>query len=429
MFRRDSMIQKSVLRTVIADQMKEIETDVTGSGFVKRSALATVSSYSGTSALVVKGVRRCGKSTLARQIMKERFGSDFLYFNFDDERAAGFTADDFQALMETLIESSGDKKNVFFDEIQNVRGWELFVNRIMRQGYKVFITGSNANLLSRELGTHLTGRHVDVELYPFSFSEFLKSQKADIPKKGFYSTGQKAALSKKFSEYLSGGGMPEAVVLGNSAMLTQVLNDIIQKDIVVRYGIRKPAELKSVMRFLIANAGNMITYRSIRNNFGIRSANTVQKYVECAEETYLVFTVRRFEKKIKKFDKNQRKVYCVDNGIMSKNTPDFMEKKGAMLENAVAVQLKRLGKEFFYFRGKGGAEADFVIPSEKKAIQVCYELNDGDRQREARGLLEAAREAGASELLILTLEQEGTEEDGRIEIRPAWQWLLENEPS
>lgn len=426
------MISKAVLRTVIADQLRELDIL---EDLVPRSILRTAISYTGASAFVIKGVRRCGKSTLAKQLIKAKFKDDFFYFNFDDERIAGFKAEDFQTLMETLIEAFLEKKNIFFDEIQNIRGWELFVNRMLRQGYKVFITGSNANLLSRELGTHLTGRHVDIELYPFSFTEFLKSQKIEPPKKGFYSTEQKALFSKKFKEYLSTGGMPEVVVFSNNEILTQVLNDIIQKDIVNRYNIRKPTELKSVLKFLIANVANQITYRSIMNNFGIQSSNTIQKYIECAEETYIVFSVRKFEKKIKRFDKNPKKIYCVDNGIITRNTPNIIEKKGAMLENTVAVQLKRLGKEFYYFKGRTNSEADFVIPAEKEAIQVCYELNEDNKEREVKGLLGAMKEIKGKKSTILTLEQEGESEYKmdqqkiRITIKPVWQWLLENEPA
>ncbi|MFH1256413.1 MAG: ATP-binding protein [Candidatus Diapherotrites archaeon] len=420
------MISKSILRTVIADQLKEMESLKDS---VPRTVFPTAVSYSGASAFVVKGVRRCGKSTLLKQLIKAKFENDFFYFNFDDERIEGFKSEDFQPLMETLIEAFGEKKNVFFDEIQNIKGWELFVNRILRQGYKVFITGSNANLLSKELGTHLTGRHVDLELYPFSFAEFLKAKKIEIPKKGIYSTEQKALLSKEFKEYFLKGGMPEVVVFSNEAVLTAILTDIIRKDISERYDIRKPSELKTVLKFLIANSANPITYRSIKNNFDIQSANTIQKYIEYAEETYLVFTVRKLEKKIKRFDKNPKKIYCIDNGIIIKNTPSITEKKGALLENMVAVHLKRLGKEFYYFKTRN-SEADFVVPTEKLAIQVCYELDNKNKERETKGLIEAMHETKATSGLILTLEQEQetTIQNKKRIIKPAWQWLLEKQP-
>ncbi len=420
------MTSKSLLRTVVADQRGELKP---ADDSVPRTIFQKAASYGGASAYVVKGVRRCGKSTLMKQVMKAKFEDEFLYFNFDDERITDFKSEDFQPLMETLIESYGRKKTIFLDEIQNIEAWELFINRILRQGYRVFITGSNANLLSKELGTHLTGRHVDIELYPFSYTEYLRANKAEAPNNGIYTTEQKAQLTRMFMEYLTRGGMPEVVVYSDEAILTSILNDIIQKDISERYEVRKPAELKAVIRFLIANAANPITYRSITDNFGVKSPNTVQKYVEYAEETYLIFKVSRYEKKIKKLDKNPKKVYCVDNGIISKNASSVAERRGALLENAVAIQLKRLGREFYYFKGKTGAEADFVVPAERQVIQVCYELNYGNEGRELRGLLEAMEETGANEGLILTLEQEREliHRGKKITVKPTWQWLLENE--
>ena len=422
------MISKEILGAVIKDHLREFEALKDS---VPRAVFPEIAKYKGASAFVIKGLRRCGKSTLLKQIIEAKFKDNFYYFNFDDERIFGFKAENLQALMETFIEMFGKRKNVFFDEIQNIKGWELFINRVLRQSYRVFITGSNANLLSKELGTHLTGRHVDIELYPFSFTEFLNAGKVKIPKSRFYSTEERVLFSKKFKEYFLKGGMPEAIVFSNEAVLSQIINDIIQKDIVIRYNVRKPAELKTVLKFLIANASNAITYRSIINNFKIKSPNTIQKYIEYAEETYLIFTVQRYEKKLKNFDKNPKKIYCVDNGIIKENTPSINEKKGAILENIIAVQLKRLGKEFYYYKGKtSNAECDFLIPKEKQAIQVCYNIDQDNQKRETKGLLEAMRMIKAKEGLILTLDQEQKiiKENKKITIKPAWQWLLENEP-
>jgi hypothetical protein len=361
--------------------------------------------------------------------MHDRFKDNFLYLNFDDELLSGLDAQDLRAAMETLIEAFGDKKTVFFDEIQNIKGWELFVNRLMRQGYCVFITGSNADLLSKELGTHMTGRHTDVELYPFSFSEFLAAKSPGALEQGLYSASQVALLSKLFKEYLMTGGMPEAVVLSNERMLTEVVEDIIRKDILTRYAVRKPVELKSVLRFLISNSSNMITYRSVAGNFGIRSPVTVEKYISYAADAYLLFEVRKFERKLKMIDKNPRKIYCIDSGILVKNAPAVLERKGAVLENVIAVHLKRLGKEFYYFKSEKGHEADFVIPSDKAVIQVCYELNPGNTGREAAGLLEAVAKTNAKKALILTLEQEEeiNYKSHSIRVTPAWRWILEND--
>ena len=420
------MITKPLLRSVIEDQLKEIKNPKHN---VPRTVFHEVLGYSGSSAFVIKGVRRCGKSTLLMQLMRTKFNDDFLYLNFDDELLSDLTTDDLRSVMETLIEVLGDKKKAFFDEIQNVKGWELFVNRLMRQGYAVFITGSNADLLSKELGTHMTGRHTDIELYPFSFLEFLSAKNPEAIKKDLYSTTQVALLSGLFKEYLLKGGMPESVVLSNERILTEIVDDIIRKDILMRYSIRKPIELKSVVRFLISNASNMITYRSVAGNFGIKSSVTVEKYMSYVAETYLLFEIRKFERKLKMIDKNPRKVYCIDSGILVKNSPSVLEHKGAILENTIAVHLKRLGKEFYYYKDENGHEADFVIPHDKTVIQVCYELNAGNIEREAGGLLKAVEGIKAKEYFIITLEQEQElQYDGkRIEVKPAWRWLLETE--
>lgn len=419
------MIDKSILGSVVKDQLKEFEglKDT-----VPRTILSQLTHYKGSSAFIVKGVRRCGKSTLMKQIVKARFSEKFYYFNFDDERVVNFRADDFQRLMEVMLELFGKKEAVFFDEIQNIVGWELFVNRLLREGYCVFLTGSNATLLSRELGTRLTGRHVDIELYPFSFAEFLRAKKIETAK-GYFSTEEKAQLSKKFREYLELGGMPEVVVFSNVPILTYVLADIVQKDIVTRYNIRETRSLRMVVNFLVANSANAITYRSLKNNFEIKSANTVQKYVRYLEEAYVIFTVQRFDEKIKRIDKSPKKVYCVDNGIITKNSPSTREIKSVLLENLVAVQLKRLSKEFFYYKSQNGNEVDFIIPSENTFIQVCYELTEGNKDREIRSLLDASSRSKDAKLLIITSEQENRlDVDGKkVLVTPAWQWLLEVE--
>ncbi len=418
------MISRSVLGLVVKDQLSEFEAL---KDTVLRTQLSVVSSFKGSSAFVVKGVRRCGKSTLLKQFMKSSLVDDFYYFNFDDERISSFTAVDFQPLMEVFLEVFGKKKNILFDEIQNVAGWELFINRLLRQGYKLFITGSNANLLSKELGTRLTGRHVDMELYPFSFVEFLNASGVNFSPNGFYSTEEKTILLKSFSNYFTKGGMPEATVFLNDAVLVQVVGDIIQKDVVTRYRIRKPSDLKAVAKFLLSNVGNLASYRSLVDNFGI-SPNTVQNYINYLEETFLIFTVHKFDRKIKRFDKNPKKVYCVDNGIVTKNIVSFNEKLGALLENLVAIHLKRISREFYYHHG-AASECDFVIPQSRQAIQVCYELDPNNIKREVTGLKEAMRETKATAGLILTFSQDAWKDlPKNIAVKPVWQWLLETEP-
>ncbi|MFH1013157.1 MAG: ATP-binding protein [Thermoplasmatota archaeon] len=421
------MIPKTILGTILKDQASLF---VRLTDTVPRSLLPFASTYQGSSAFVIKGLRRSGKSTLLQQISMSRSPQDHLYFNFDDERLIGFTADDFQTLVEVFIELFGKKNNLYFDEIQNVPGWEVFINRLLREGYCIYITGSNAHLLSSELGTYLTGRHTDIELYPFSFTEYLRSQHMNSPTEGIYSTEEKALFLRAFKEYLSFGGMPEVVVHRNETILSQVVNDIIHRDIVTRHNIRKPAELKNVIRFLIANTANAITYRSIQNNFRIKSANTIQKYIDYAEETYLLFSVHKYEPKIKQFDKNPKKIYCVDPGIVARNIP-LVGNQGAILETIVAIQLKRLGIPFYYFsEARTNAECDFVVPALKHAIQVCYQFHMNNKEREIKGLIEALKLLNTKQGYLLTLDQEEQfVQDGKtIIVKPVWQWLLNNEP-
>jgi hypothetical protein len=420
------MVDRSTIATIAKDQLREFDSLKDS---VARSILDEVISYSGAAAFVVKGVRRCGKSTLLKQLLKNRFDEDFAYFNFDDERIAGFTSHDFQLLMEVLIESFGEKKYLLFDEIQNIAGWELFINRLLREGYKVFITGSNANLLSKELGTHLTGRHTDIELFPFSFLEFLKAKKSGPQKSDLYSTIEQVSMLKHFKEYLMNGGMPEVVVLSNETILREVLADIIQRDIVGRYDIRKISEFKSVLNFILANISNEITFSSITKNFNLKSPNTVQKYLFYLEETYLIFTVKRFDRKIKRIDRNPRKIYGIDNGIVTRNATNMSENMGALLENVIAIQLRKKGTPFYYYRGNTGHESDFLVPGEKTAIQVCYELNNTNEMREIRGMEEALKSINGGKGIILTMAQEKeiTRHGKKIRIIPVWKWLLESE--
>lgn len=422
------MYSKSALAGVAKDQLEEFGRL---KNFVAREKLSDLRTYSGKAALVVKGVRRCGKSALLKQLMNAQFMNQFYYFNFDDDRVLEFETRDFQTLMEAFLASFGPKAVVFFDEIQIVHGWELFINRLLREDYKVFITGSNADLLSRELGTHLTGRHVDFELYPFSFSEFLNAKKITVSSGGL-STREMTVISKAFNEFLVRGGMPEAIVFDNDAVLSQVINDIIQKDVIRRYNIRKPNEFRNILNFLLNNVGNKITFYSISKNFGIRSSNTVKKYIGYAEETYLIFTINRFDKKIKQLEKHPKKIYCVDNGIVVKNSLGILQKQGALLENVVAVELKRRGQLFYYYVNKNGSETDFVVENTKtlQAIQVCLDPSDPKtREREEKALVLTLHELELNSGTVITFEYEEKKKiDGKtIEYAPAWKWLIENQ--
>ena len=362
-------------------------------------------------AIVLSGIRRCGKSTLLKQLMKG--SGDFYYFNFEDPRAMDFEASDFQKLNEVFKEEGGKSDFYFFDEIQNVKKWELFVRQILDQHKHVIITGSNASLLSKELGTRLTGRHLRYELFPFSYSEFLKLKKA------------KASMLS-FEDYFEHGGFPEYLKIGKNQILQELFNDIITRDIVVRHKIRSAAVAKSMAMYLLTNVGTAFSYTKLKKMFDISSVNSVISFVSHFEDSYLLFTVPKFDYSLKKQLINPKKIYSIDNGLSNVNSASFSADKGKMLENMVYVSLRAGGKEIFYFQEKG--ECDFVIKERNKiveAIQVCYELTEDNKDREVNGLLEALAKFNLKDGLILTYRQEDEFSfDGRkIRVKPVWKWL------
>ncbi|HEX7583529.1 MAG TPA: ATP-binding protein [Prolixibacteraceae bacterium] len=340
---------------------------------------------------VVSGVRRCGKSTFLKQIMLQY--AEFAYFNFEDSRIFGFEVSDFQKLDEVI--GSG-KMAYFFDEIQNVEAWEIFVRQLHDRGEKVYITGSNASLLSKELGTRLTGRHIGHELFPFSYPEYLlfKGQENN---------------SSSFEEYLQKGGFPEYLNFEKTEVLQNLLKDIVFRDIAIRYNIKNTRSLMDITLFLISNVGKEFTFNSIRNTFSIGSANTVSDYLAWLQDSYLFFFLPRFSWSPKSSAMNPRKVYAIDNGMVNANSLSFSKDTGRLLENAVFLHLRRIYSSIFYFREKG--ECDFVVFKNDQSVillQVCLEVHGENKDREINGLVEALEFFKLSEGTIVTLNQTDT---------------------
>ncbi len=427
------MFSKDVLKRLIKTNQDLVLRSK--SSFFERKQVNKLFEYKGGNALILKGIRRSGKSTLLKLFITEKFADKYYYINFEDERLSNFKVTDFQTLVEAFNELFGYSNYLFFDEIQNVLGWEKFVNRLLEEGNHVFITGSNSDLLSRELGTHMTGRHTDLEIFPMSFKEVLEFKNFKISPDNIYTLSEQAELNNRFAEYLSKGGMPEAIIKEDPESLQSIVSDIIQKDIIKRYNVRKPNELKTILQFLVSNIGNRVTFKSLANNYKLSSISTVKNYIQYAEDTYLIFTVVKFEKKIKQFDKNPKKIYCMDNGISVQNSISLEEQKGSLLENAIAIELKRRGKEIYYYASRNGKEVDFVVVQnnglEKKvlsAIQVAYEIsNPSTRKREEEALLAALEEQKIESGTIITMDHEETKQANQKTINyiPAWKWLLE----
>ncbi|MFB3890311.1 MAG: ATP-binding protein [Candidatus Bathyarchaeia archaeon] len=402
------MLLKETLRSVVKAQRKELESSERG---IDRTITERID-LNLPFAIILSGIRRCGKSTLLRQVM--RTTSNPCYFNFEDPRATGFEANDFLKLAEVLREEYGEGDYYFFDEIQNAEKWELFVRTMLDKKKHFLITGSNASLLSRELGTRLTGRHLKHELFPFSYREFLTF------------TSKRPAVDS-FGEYMQKGGFPEYLKYGQSEILQELFNDIIMRDIVVRHRLRSPKTIKEMALFLTSNVGAEFSYNSLAKTFSLGSTNSAIAFVSYLEDSYLLFTISKFDYSLKKQAVNPKKAYSIDNGLADVTSVTFSSNRGKMLENCVFLELRRAGKDVFYFRE--GKECDFLVKEKNAittAIQVCYELNEDNKKREIDGLMEALEKFDLSEGLILTYDQQDElRVSGRmIKINPAWRWFL-----
>lgn len=382
------MILKSEIQNAYDNQQISKGNDI---GFVRRLYLQQIKN-GGQHIEVISGIRRCGKSTLLKLLMKEHKGK-IAYFNFEDPRVYGFDVKDFNKLDEVI----GTKNTAYyFDEIQNVPSWELYIRQLHDMGKKVFITGSNASLLSKELGTRLTGRHLRHELFPFSYQEFLSYTK----KRDSYTSVQL---------YLKNGGFPEYLRNENPEVLQMLLKDIVLRDIAIRYGIKNTKTLMDITLFLLSNVGKPTTFNSLRKTFGIGSTNSVSDYLNWLEDSYLIFFLPKFSWSSKTTAVNARKVYAIDNGMINVNTLSFSDDYGRMLENAVYIYLRQRNEKLFYFKDK--YECDFITIANNKAkrvIQVCAEIHGDNQDRELNGLNEAMNFFKLKHGVIVTLNQKDT---------------------
>ncbi len=378
--------------------------------------------------VVLTGLRRSGKSTLLRQLIKKKYDDkDFYYINFEDERLFNFPASEFNRLYEALVSLYGKQKTFFLDEIQNVTHFETFVRRLYEEGFKFFITGSSATLLSKELGTKLTGRHVDIIVKPFSFLEFLELKGIKLNKESIYKTEAKAELKGYFEEYLIKGGMPEYLIYNDSELLTKVYEDTVIKDIAIRYKVNNVVVLRQLYSYLISNFATKFSYNSLKRFISINSVNTIKKFISYLEETYFARTITKFDYSSRKQIINDKKFYVIDNGFINVLSNKLTKDKGWLLENLIFNCLAENYDVFYYSAQK---ECDFIAIKNKEikqAIQVCYELNEENKGREISGLVGAMKQFKLKEGLILTCNQEEELLVGgrKILIKPAWKWLLE----
>lgn len=345
-------------------------------------------------ALVVSGIRRSGKSTLLAQLIEKQQQNSYLFLNFDTPKLFDFEFDDF-ALLDEIIAENKEIKTLYFDEIQVVEGWEIYVRGKLDQNFQVVVTGSNASLLSRELGTKLTGRHISKELFPFSFVEFCEFL-------------GKQNNANAVEDYLQQGGFPQYLQLGEDEILNALINDILYRDIIVRFGIRDERSMKRLLLFLAGNIGNLITAGRLKQSLEVKSTATVQEYLSHLEQAYVIQMLPKFAYSYKVQLANPRKVYFIDNGLQRVISPSFSPDLGRKLENAVFWELRRQFAELYYYN-ENHKECDFVVCQNSmpvQLIQVCWQLNAENIARERDGLLDAMNFFGFEQGKIITLNQE-----------------------
>lgn len=383
---------------------------------------------------VVLGPRRAGKSVYSLMLLKDR---PFMYFNFDEEVIATLDNIDTHELMKELHAAYGPVKTIFFDEIQNLSNWELFANRLHREGYNLMLTGSNAHLLSKELATHLTGRHMPIEILPFDFSEFLVAKKFTMDPQYASLPERRGELLNLMENYLRSGGFPEVAVnnLDPKGYLGVLFDALLFKDVVKRHKVKFSTQVGVLAAHLINNFSSLYTVRKLLEALNLKSATTVEKYIDYLEEAYLIFSLLRYSPKSIQRIKSPRRVYAVDNGFVTAKAIQHSPDKGKLMENLVFMELVKRGfkpeREIFYYKTRNNREIDFVLKKGAEIlelVQVCYEsINSSVEDREAKALAEASGELKVDTLTVLTWDEElEVEKDGKtIQFKPLWEWLLE----
>lgn len=379
---------------------------------------------------VVIGPRRAGKSffTMHYNGIKPGIG----YVNFDEERL--MRVNNFDEIISAIRAVYSDPKILLFDEIQNLSQWEIIVNRLHRDGYKLILTGSNSHLLKSDLATHLTGRHYCTYIFPFSFSEIMNL---------FPHLVLSFDKQQRCFEYVMKGGFPEVWIKNYDPReyLSTLFDSIILKDIVKRYHIRFPNALTELAQILITNVTNEFSNTSIQKIANFSSFHTATKYLGYLEEAFLLFSIPRFSYKITEQQKASKKIYCYDNGYFQAKAFKFSLNTGKLFENTVAIELKRREYEgelrLFYYKNQKQEEVDFVLQQEMKItqlIQVCYSISEPKtKEREIRSLLKASIELQCKRLIVITNDYEQTEQQswfgnsGEIEFIPLWKWLTYRE--
>lgn len=403
------MIKKSDLKAIIQMQKEHLTKPADEIG---RDILQSLPLNLTNHALIISGIRRCGKSTLVRQLMHTD-GDEAFFINFDTPKLYNFDINDFELLDQIIAENKRSK--LYFDEIQTVQGWELYIRQKLDEDYRVVVTGSNASLLSSELGTKLTGRHITKELYPFSYREFIRFKNID-------------AGIESLEMFLQAGGFPEYVRRSNPEILTSLFDDILFRDIAVRHGIRDVKSLQRLLLYLTANVGSPVTATRLTSMLGIKSSATILDYFTYFEQSWILGLLPKFSWSYRAQLINPRKVYIIDNGLVNAVSPSFSANQGRKLENMLYWYFRQKQKGIFYFNETGN-ECDFILFSNnqvEEAIQVCYQLDAENSDREQNGLLAAMDFFKLTRGTIVTMNQQDEIKlgDKNIRVIPAYQFII-----
>lgn len=423
------LIDKRTLEVILNDQKEEL-AEWSEEQLCSRTEEGLVDLNS-PQAQVVIGVRRSGKSTLCLQTLAGA-RVKFAYADFDDERLKKISTNQLNDVLEVLYKIYGDFNYIFLDEIQNVEGWPLFVNRLLRKKIHVVLTGSNAKLLSSDLATHLTGRSSEIELYPFSFAEYCVMKNIDCNSR----TTKGIALQRNaFDEYMKKGGFPELLSIKNGKKyISNLVDNILKRDIEQRYKIAYPAQFENMAHHLLNVSPYIVSTSELADLFSFKSHHTAQNYIKYLMEAYILVGIKKFSQKSKQRVVGE-KVYAVDVAFMNQRENAFAgDNLGWRLETIVLIHLirkcKNEGWDVYYLRERSG-ECDFVVCDGNKVlqcIQVSYDISsDKTRKREINGLLLAYKKTKCRNLLLLTdHEYEELDKDGlHIQIKPVYEWSTE----
>lgn len=424
------MISKNLLKQILLDNRREIERY----NIVHRDIVAE-----GFNCYVFVGVRRAGKSYVLyekmQQLLREGHGwEEMLYLSFEDERLVGFASEDFNAILECHIEMTGnDNPMLFFDEIHNIDGWEKFARRMADSKKTVWITGSNAKMLSKEIMTTLGGRYIPIEVYPFSFREYLRSRGIPYDEPTLMSTTGKSLFMREYAEYINWGGLPESVNLNvKRSYLSSVYQKIYLGDICARNNISNPNLLRLMIKKMAESVKQPLSYSRVTKILssvgGKITIPTTSSYIEYCEDAWLLLRLHNINAAFAERETNS-KYYFIDNGLLSLLLTDPTT---TLLENIVAVSLFRKygnsndGERVFFY--KQNVEVDFYIPDDELAIQVSYSIEESDmtEKREVEALKKLPKALSCKRRLIITYDEEKTIEDeyGVIEVIPCWKWLI-----